>query len=86
MCQTKVVRESNELMQNSYLLVDESFHFLDCSSGNKIQTEHTVLDDPVAAAKEANFDLDAFRGRDGEWRNTQAADGGGRAETRFPDW
>ena len=75
-CQTKVVRESNELMQNSYLLVDESFHFLDCSSGNKIQTKHTVLDDPVAAAKEANFDLDAFRGRDGEWRNTQAADGG----------
>lgn len=60
-----LVPEPNNLMQNSYLLLDEHMRFLDCSSGAKIPTS-SILDVGVEAAlQQAGFDHRAFHERGG---------------------
>lgn len=64
-----LIPESNDVMQNSYLLLDEDLRFLDCSKGGKVPSE-SILDVgvPVALAQ-AGFDYDMFQQRGGifEW-------------------
>lgn len=66
-------RESNAVMQSSYILLDEKARFLDCSTGGKIPTA-SILDVGVeAAAAEllasagGGFDAKAFQARDGDF-------------------
>ena len=61
-----IVPENNDTMRNSYIIMDEDLCLLDNSMGSKRQTV-SVLEDVDAALDECGFDVEAFRGRDGEW-------------------
>lgn len=91
-----VVPESNTDMRASYWLLDEHLRFLDCSTGGK-KPSVCLLEDPDLAIVQANFDVDAFRRRRGEYEWSRAdlaardaansgdaasGCGGGGAETR----
>eukprot|EP00045_Choanoeca_perplexa_P019518 m.3048 g.3048 ORF g.3048 m.3048 type:complete len:324 (+) comp4405_c0_seq1:63-1034(+) len=65
----KLVPESNDVMQNSYILLDEELRLLNCSSGSK-KPGKPVLDVGIEAAmKAAAFDHSAFVSRDGGYYN-----------------
>ena len=60
-----LVPEPNELMQNSYLLLDEKLRFLNSANGGKVPTE-SILDVGVEKALgQAGFDHGAFQKRGG---------------------
>lgn len=62
-----LVPESNETMQNSYLILDEKMRFLNCTLGAKTPSP-SILDVPVEVAlRSAGFDAAMFRKRDGEY-------------------
>ena len=64
-----LIPEPNDVMQNSYLLLDENLCFLDCSEGGKVPSE-SILDVGVEVALgQAGFDHDMFKDRGGiyEW-------------------
>ena len=60
-----LVPESNRVMQNSYLLLDEDLRFLDCSDGGKVPSQ-SILDVGVQTAlTQAGFDHVMFQHRGG---------------------
>lgn len=73
--QPSMIPEPNDVMQNSYLLLDENMCFLDCSAGGK-RPGRSILDVGVnKALAEAGFDSGKFEERGGvfEWRRQRAA-------------
>ena len=71
-----LIPESNEVMQNSYLLLDEDLCFLDCSDGGKVPSA-SILDVGVETAlNQAGFDFDMFHKRGGifEWTRDRSRD------------
>mmetsp|Transcript_3302 Transcript_3302/g.6857 ORF Transcript_3302/g.6857 Transcript_3302/m.6857 type:complete len:388 (-) Transcript_3302:423-1586(-) len=80
-----LIPEPNDVMQNSYLLLDENMCFLDCSKGGKVPSE-SILDVGVEKAlDQAGFDYDAFHKRGGiyEWtRERENAREGGFEERK----
>ena len=65
-----MVPESNEKMQNSYILIDEFGCFLDTSSGSKIQT-NSILKVGIKKALEElgmGFDKEMFFKRGGHYQ------------------
>jgi len=65
-----LVKESNEMMQNSYIVVDEFGRILDVSSGNKIPT-HSIVKVGLAKALQElgnGFDKDMFYKRGGYYQ------------------
>jgi radical S-adenosyl methionine domain-containing protein 2 len=64
-----LIPEPNDVMQNSYLLLDEELRFLDCSNGGKIPSKSILEVGVEAALMQAGFDDDAFMKRGGvyEW-------------------
>jgi radical S-adenosyl methionine domain-containing protein 2 len=65
-----MIVESNNVMQNSYLILDEKMRFLDCSTGDKIPTQ-SILDVGVKSALEQiQFDSTSFIERKGvyDWK------------------
>lgn len=71
----QLIPEPNDVMQNSYLLLDEELRFLDCSSGGKVPGR-SILDVGVdAALMDAGFDENMFNKRGGifEWRRPREA-------------
>jgi radical S-adenosyl methionine domain-containing protein 2 len=69
-----LVPESNEQMQNSYLLLDERMRFLDCSKGGKIPGR-SILEVDVATALSTNdWDPIMFQARNGEYDWTKESD------------
>ena len=69
-----LVPEPNNVMQNSYLLLDEKLRFLDCSNGGKIPSD-SILDVGIEAAlHQAGFDNDAFHKRGGIYDWTRVRD------------
>lgn len=72
-----LIPEPNDVMQNSYLLLDENMCFLDCSKGGKVPSE-SILDVGVEKALgQAGFDHGAFQKRGGvyEWTRERESDG-----------
>jgi radical S-adenosyl methionine domain-containing protein 2 len=62
------VAESNELMRDSYLILDEYMRFLDCSKGSK-EPSKSLLDVGVQdALNKAGFDEQAFYKRGGKFK------------------
>ncbi|XP_033629499.1 radical S-adenosyl methionine domain-containing protein 2-like [Asterias rubens] len=62
-----LVPESNEKMQNSYLILDEYMRFLDCTEGTK-KPSKSILDVGVAEAlKFSGFDEQMFLKRGGKY-------------------
>jgi radical S-adenosyl methionine domain-containing protein 2 len=64
-CKHVLVKESNEMMQSSYLILDEYMRFLDCSQGGK-QPGPSILDVGVQQAiGRSGFDERMFKKRGG---------------------
>jgi radical S-adenosyl methionine domain-containing protein 2 len=67
-----IKKESNDVMRNSYFLIDEYGRFLDCSGGAKAPTQ-SILDVGVSAALAQllgdgeGFDEGAFKTREGQF-------------------
>jgi radical S-adenosyl methionine domain-containing protein 2 len=57
--------ESNEDMQNSYLLLDESMCFLNCAGGGKVPSESIIKVGVERALQQAGFDQTTFEKRGG---------------------
>lgn len=62
------IPEPNQIMQDSYIILDENMCFLDCRQGGKIPSV-SLLTNPSAALKmfEQMFDRSSFMQRDGEY-------------------
>jgi radical S-adenosyl methionine domain-containing protein 2 len=61
------VAESNKVMANSYLVLDEQLRFMDSSSGKKVPSS-SILDVGVEVAlQQVTFDSAAFDSRKGDW-------------------
>ena len=70
-CSQIMIPEPNDVMRDSYLLLDEQMRFLDCSSGDKVPSQHRILDVGVyAALEQAGFDVQQFHHRGGvyDWK------------------
>jgi len=68
-----LVPESNAMMRDSYLILDEKMRFLDCTKGSKIPSE-SILDVGVEKAMEnSGFDEKTFVGRLGVYEWTKDA-------------
>jgi len=67
--QAMLVPEPNDVMQNSYLLLDEELRFLDCSGNGKVPSQSILEVGVERALSQAGFDHDMFRQRGGlyEW-------------------
>ena len=63
--QKALIPESNDVMQNSYLLLDEQMRFLDCSTGGKIPSESILKVGVAKALQQAGFDHQMFEQRGG---------------------
>lgn len=66
----QMIPEPNDVMQNSYLLLDEGLRFLNCAGGGKVPSRSILEVGVEAALMEAGFDQDKFEERGGvfEWR------------------
>ena len=79
----RVVPEPNDVMQNSYILLDEELRLLNCSSGSK-EAGTPVLEVGIEAAiAAAGFDPQAFAARDGAYYEQPRSRG---ACGSVPDW
>lgn len=69
----QLVPEPNDVMQNSYLLLDEDLRFLDCSNGGKVPTESILTVGVERALQQSGFDAHMFEQRGGfyEWRRSR---------------
>ncbi|KAL6071303.1 Radical S-adenosyl methionine domain-containing protein 2 [Balamuthia mandrillaris] len=89
--QPSLVDESNEKMQNSYLLLDEQMRFLNCSDGAKVPSQSIFEVGVEAALKQAGFDEPMFVKRGGiyEWTKPLTAETGAACSAAPPkelDW
>ena len=60
-----LIPESNDVMRNSYLLLDEELRFLDCSGGGKVPSESILKVGVAGALAQAGFDHAMFEQRGG---------------------
>ena len=63
----QLIPEPNNVMQNSYLLLDENMCFLDCSQGSKVPGESILKVGVHKALQQAGFDHSMFQERGGEY-------------------
>jgi radical S-adenosyl methionine domain-containing protein 2 len=71
----QLIPEPNDVMQNSYLLLDEDLCFLDCSNGGKVPSESILKVGVERALMQSGFDAAMFEQRGGlyEWRRNRNA-------------
>lgn len=60
-----MIPEPNNVMQNSYLLLDEDLRFLDCSKGGKVPSESILKVGVKRALEQSGFDKVMFEKRGG---------------------
>jgi radical S-adenosyl methionine domain-containing protein 2 len=61
----QLIPEPNNVMQNSYLLLDEDLRFLDCSKGGKVPSESILKVGVKRALEQSGFDKVMFDKRGG---------------------
>ncbi len=66
-----LIPEPNNVMQNSYLLLDEELRFLDCSGGGKVPSESILQVGVERALQQSGFDLQMFEKRGGVYNWTR---------------
>jgi radical S-adenosyl methionine domain-containing protein 2 len=66
-----IVPESNELMRNSYLILDERMRLLNNEGGGKEQTTTDIFEDIECVLQENGFDQESFKRRGGEWATNE---------------
>jgi radical S-adenosyl methionine domain-containing protein 2 len=69
-----LIPEPNNVMQNSYLLLDEELRFLDCSKGGKVPSESILQVGVEQAWLQSGFDADMFEQRGGVYNWTRERD------------
>ena len=71
----QMIPEPNNVMQNSYLLLDEEMRFLDCSGGGKVPSESILKVGVWKALEQAGFDVEKFNERGGvyDWKRNRSA-------------
>jgi radical S-adenosyl methionine domain-containing protein 2 len=71
-----LIPEPNNVMQNSYLLLDEELRFLDCSQGGKVPSESILHVGVEQALQQSGFDQGMFDQRGGvyNWRRDRNGD------------
>lgn len=71
-----LIPEPNDVMQNSYLLLDEEMRFLDCSGGGKVPGESILKVGVPRALLQAGFDHGMFQQRGGvyDWKRERGHD------------
>ena len=75
MFRPQLIPEPNDVMRDSYLLLDEEMCFLNCAEGSKVPSQ-SILDVGVKEAlRQAGFDHSAFTKRGGvyDWRRERKA-------------
>lgn len=72
--QSALIPEPNDVMQNSYLLLDEDLRFLDCSENGKVPSASILEVGVEKALSQAGFDHDMFNQRGGiyEWNRDRS--------------
>lgn len=70
-----LIPEPNDVMQNSYLLLDEDMCFLDCSQGGKVPSQSILEVGVEKALSQAGFDFHMFQDRGGvyNWKRERDA-------------
>lgn len=63
--QDVLIPEPNDVMQNSYLLLDENLCFLDCSAGGKVPSESILKVGVHKALSQSGFDVEMFHHQGG---------------------
>ncbi len=63
--QSSLIPEPNDVMQNSYLLLDEKLRFLDCSKNGKVPSQSILEVGVEQALSQAGFDDAMFHERGG---------------------
>jgi radical S-adenosyl methionine domain-containing protein 2 len=61
----QLVAEPNNLMKDSYLMLDEKMRFLSCQNGSKIPTDSILEVGVNSALKQAGFNKNTFLERGG---------------------
>jgi radical S-adenosyl methionine domain-containing protein 2 len=69
-----LIPEPNNVMQNSYLLLDEELRFLDCSQGGKVPSASILRVGVEEALLQSGFDAEMFRKRGGVYNWTRKRD------------
>lgn len=66
----QLIPEPNNMMQNSYLILDEDMRFLDCSKGGKVPSESLLKVGVGKALEQSGFDQKMFVRRGGvyDWK------------------
>jgi radical S-adenosyl methionine domain-containing protein 2 len=72
--QNILIPEPNNVMQNSYLLLDEELRFLDCSQGGKVPSASILQVGVEQALLQSGFDADMFEQRGGVYNWTRERD------------
>mmetsp|Transcript_9368 Transcript_9368/g.21132 ORF Transcript_9368/g.21132 Transcript_9368/m.21132 type:complete len:398 (+) Transcript_9368:80-1273(+) len=69
-----LIPEPNNVMQNSYLLLDEDMRFLDCSSGGKVPSDSILKVGVRRALEQSGFDENMFHERGGiyDWERDRS--------------
>ena len=80
-----LVKEDNEKMRNSYLILDEYLCFLNCTSGGKLPSESIREVSVWQALRQAGFDAEMFVARQGryEWNKMNVLRGNQEMPTRW---
>ncbi|CAG8443387.1 11452_t:CDS:1 [Ambispora leptoticha] len=80
-----IVPESNKLMKDSYLILDEHLCFLNCTTNKKTPSQSLLEVDVQVALDQAGWDQTAFHGRSGvyEWSKSPVQGCGGTSKL---DW
>ena len=69
-----LIPEPNDVMQNSYLLLDEEMRFLDCSKGGKVPSDSILEVGIEKALSQAGFDFGMFQERGGIYNWSREGD------------
>ena len=83
-----LVPESNEVMKDSYLLLDEQLRFLNCTENKKVPTV-SILEDLQLALRQSGWDYDTYHNRGGRYKHWLEVIGGGmvnKFKEKLLDW
>lgn len=71
--QKSLIRESNDTMRNSYLILNEYLQFLNCTEGEKRPTKSILEVGVVEAMSDAGWDVPSFHDRKGKYEWSRSA-------------
>lgn len=81
------IKETNDLMKSSYLILDEYMRFLDKGNENEYKMSESILDVSVEKAlSQVNWDWSSFEDRQGEYDWSKESESVGLCEDKNLQW